>query len=1053
MEPFICRPSYAQDRLWLVDRMAPGDPSYNLAWAFRMTGPLDVTALEDAFSALVGRHEVLRTTFREVDGRPMQVVASTWDSVLHFEDLTANGPLPPDVLLRRRLREVAGEIHDLERGPLFQPRLFRLAEEEHVLLIRLHHIVSDGASVAVLQRDLAMAYAGDTLPELPVQYADFAEWQRTPSQYENQHEQLGHWREQLAGAPAPLRLPADRARGTATAPSAGRHEFLLPEEDAARLQELAREESATVFMILLAASAIVLGRYTRQDDLVIGVPYTRRDQPELEDFIGLFVETLPLRLKPAAGLTCRQLLGHVRDACLGGFENADVPLERLVQELRPNRDIDGHPFFRTMCVMHAAEQPVLSLPGLEIRREPLDPLPAPYEMVLSFVPAGATIRGRIDYAAELFDEARMTRMAGHLRTLLSAASKRPDDLVSRLPILTEAEHDQLVYERNRVEPSDADVCLHDLVAERASSTPDAEAVTCGSQRLTYEQLTERAGLVARHLRRLGVGPDTVVGVCLEPSTDLVAALLGVLTAGGAYLPLDPAHPAERLALLMEDAGADVVLTQEDLRGLLSASGHNTLCLDADWPEISAASPAPYDGAAPRPDHLAYVIYTSGSTGRPNGVMVTHANVARLLSSTAAWFGFGPEDVWTLCHSFAFDFSVWELWGALAHGGRVVVLPRDVVRDPDALLELLGRERVTVLNQTPAAFLQLAEADEAAGSPPLALRQVILGGEALDPRALRGWMERRGHLRPRLSNMYGITETTVHVTHHRLDPSDLDAGSGSPIGVRIPDLRTYVLDETMTPVPEGIPGELHIGGPGVARGYLRRPALTSKRFVPDPYAICPGARLYRTGDLVRWRAGRLEFLGRVDDQATIRGHRVELGEVEAALTAHPAVSASVVVSREDASGAHGLAAYTVPTEAESTPPHPAELRAFLARRLPEYMIPGFFVALERLPLTVNGKVDRTALPAPDNGRAAPSSQSDRPGTRVEAALVSIWADVLGLDPDKVGVHDDFLDLGGHSLLAVRMINRIRDELGFTLTVRTLFEQATVARIGRLIEGQT
>ncbi|MFJ6571132.1 amino acid adenylation domain-containing protein [Streptomyces sp. NPDC091292] len=1067
MEPFVCRPSYAQDRLWLLHRMSPDDPAYHLAWAFRLTGPLDVTALATAFTAVAARHEVLRATFRDEAGRPAQVIAPTWDCRLPVEDLTGHEPAVRDAVLRRRMRDAAWKPFDLERGPLLRPVVFRLADDEHVLLIGAHHIVFDGGSVPILQTDLARAYAhaseGGTLPELPLQYADFAAWQRSPAQRVDQERQLDHWRDHLADAPAPLRPPTDRPRDADTAPLAGRYEFPLPRAVVDGVRAMARAESATPFMPLLAAFATLLGRYTRRDDLVIGVPVAGRDRPELADTIGLFVNTLPLRIGLVADLTFRHLLGQVREVCLGGFENADVPFERLVEEIRPHRDADGQPFFRAMCVMHPAEQPVLRLPGLATLREPVDPLPAPAELVLSFIPEdgnggrGGGIRARLDYAAELFDEARVVRMAGHLRTLLAAGCARPDAPLSTLPLLTDAEHAQVVHEWNRAEPSDADACLHELVAGWAARTPDARAVTDGMRSLTYGELTWRADLVAHRLRRLGVGPDVIVGVCLERSVDLVVALLGVLRAGGAYLPLDPAYPPERLALLLEDSGAGVVVTEEGVRGVVPGAGYELVFLDGDVDGDRAVNAdadvaVAVDRPAATPDHLAYVIHTSGSTGRPNGVLVTHANVVRLLRSTAAWFGFGPDDVWTLFHSFAFDFSVWELWGALAHGGRVVVVSRDAAREPDVLLDILRRERVTVLNQTPTALLQLDRADEAAGRPPLALRQVILGGEKCDPGTLRNWMERRGHTRPRLSNMYGITETTVHVTHHPLKPADLAAGTGSPIGVRIPDLRTYVLDEAMLPVPEGIPGELYVGGPGVARGYLGRPELTRARFLPDPYTDRPGARLYRTGDLVRWLAGgRLEFIGRVDDQVTIRGHRVEPGEVEAALRAHPGVLAAAVVPREDPTGGHVLVAYVVPAR-DGVAPDPAELRGFLGGRLPAHMLPGHFVTRERLPLTPNGKLDRAALPAPDTAAVASRDSLDAaPGTPVETALVRIWAEVLALD--KVGVHDDFLDLGGHSLLAVRIVNRVRDELGFPLTVRKLFEHPTVAGIGRLIDGET
>jgi amino acid adenylation domain-containing protein len=1008
MAPLTFLPSPAQERLWLLEQLRPGEPTYNMALAFRLTGALDVPALHRALRTVVDRHEVLRTTFAVRDDRLVQVVARDVPTALPVEPVD-------EATLRQRLAEEPALIFDLGRGPLFAARLFRLGAEEHVLLLRMHHIVFDAWSMSVLTHQLGLAYAGAELPAPAVQYADFAAWQR---ESHDASDQLAQWRAQLTGAPVPPRLPADRA----SAAPPGSHGFILPDDLTAELRTLARTEGATLFMVLLAGLAAVLGRYTRQDDMVVGTPVAGRDQPELEDLIGLFVNTLALRVRTSGNPTFRELLGRVREVCLHGYENADVPFQRVVEELRPERELLENPFFRVLFALHNTPAPVLELPGLTVRREPLPPLLVPFDLVVSIVDDGHTLTCRLDHGTPF----GAARFAGHLGKLLAAAAADPDLPVAGLPVLTAAEHRDAVG--GPVVSPPVRRCLHELVAEQAVLRPDAVAVTDGSACLRYGTLVERAGRLAGVLRLHGVGPEVLVGVCVDRSADLVVALLAVLTAGGAYLPLDPAHPDARLAHLASQA--DVLLAAPATATRLAGP---FVVLD-DWAIRPARSPS---SGRTVPDNLAYVIHTSGSTGTPNGVLVTHTNVVRLLASCRPLFDVGPDDVWTLSHSFAFDFSVWELWGALTSGGRVVVVPREVAYSPTEFLALLGHERVTVLSQTPSAFAQLDQADTEAGTPELALRLVILGGEAVDPGDLRGWFARRGAERPTVVNMYGITETTVHVTHRPMAPGD-EPGT-SPIGVPLPDLRALVLDEAMNPLPVGVPGELYVGGLGLARGYLDQPGLTAARFRADPYGP-PGGRLYRTGDLA-WRSadGSLEFAGRTDEQVKLRGYRIEPGEVRAALLAHPDVDAAAVVLRED--GARRLVGYVV-GRAE-----PATLRAFLADRLPEHMVPGALVPLDRLPLTHNGKLDRAALPDPDASRPALPVSLTPARTPVEEALTTIWAEVFELT--EVGVHDDFLELGGHSQLAVRLCNRIRDRLGVELPVRAVFEHPTIAELGRLV----
>ncbi|HEU0052543.1 MAG TPA: amino acid adenylation domain-containing protein, partial [Longimicrobium sp.] len=715
----------------------------------------------------------------------------------------------------------------------------------------------------------------------------------------------------------------------------------------------------------------------------------------------------------------------------------DLPFEKLVAELQPERSLSHTPLFQVSFSLDDVEESGNAAAESNTDWLDADFDSAKFDLTLSVVATGRDLRGWLSYSTDLFEPGTVRRMLGHLARVLEQVATDPEVRLSELDLLGESERAKVLEEWTRTAEYPADRCLHELFEARASGTPEAVAVVYGDGSLTYRELNERANRLAHHLRRRGVGPEARVGICLERSLEMVVGILAVLKAGGAYVPLDPAYPAERLAFALSDAGVPVVLAREKARATLTVpEGVELISLDGAAEEIAAESAEnPESGAGP--DSLAYVIYTSGSTGAPKGALIEHRNVARLFTATDAWFGFGPDDVWSLFHSYAFDFSVWELWGALLYGGRVVVVPFEVSRDPEAFHALVRREGVTVLNQTPSAFRQFMRADAERGGE-LALRVVVFGGEALEPASLREWVERRGAETPRLVNMYGITETTVHVTYRPLGRDDVFGGSGSPIGRAIPDLRLYVLDPARRPVPIGVPGELYVGGAGVARGYLNRPELTAERFVDDPFA--PG-RLYRTGDRVRWREdGTLEYLGRLDEQVKIRGFRIELGEIEVRLAEHPEVREAVVLAREDVPGDRRLVAYVVgAVEADA-------LRAHLRQGLPEYMLPSAFVALDRLPLTANGKVDRKALPAPE-----PASAEDRyvaPRTPVEEVLAGIWAEVLRLE--RVGVEESFFDLGGHSLMATRVVSRVRAVFAVELPLRALFEGPTVAELALRVE---
>ncbi|MBA2675111.1 non-ribosomal peptide synthetase, partial [Ramlibacter sp.] len=1035
--------SFAQQRLWFLDQLEGAGAAYNIAAALRLKGALDAQALERALNDVVRRHETLRTCFASEQGTPVQRIGHALRLRLRLDDL---GELPleeREACVRRLAHDEAQRPFDLRTGPLLRAALLTLGAREHMLLFTVHHIVSDGWSMGVLVREVAVLYGAyltgqdSPLPELPIQYADYARWQGRQLDAQALQHLLGYWTQRLRGAPTLLALPTDRPRPAVRSHAGATVRFTLEPALRSGLEQLARENQATLFMMLVAGWSVLLNRYTGQDDICIGTPVAHRVRPETEGLIGLFANTLVLRTAVEAGASFTQLLAQVRGHALDAYAHQDMPFEQLVEALRPERHTSHTPLVQVTLALQNAQQ-ALRLPGLDVAQVPTDATAAKFDLAVDIVPGDdGQLHGSIDYGTDLFARETIRRMACHFAVLLASAVAAPLKPLRTLPMLGAAERNALVaqWRAPRVEYP-ANGTLQELFEAQVRRAPEAVAVRHEGQALRYGELNARANRLAHHLRRQGVGLDVLVGLCVERGLDMLVGLLAVLKAGGAYVPLDPDYPPQRLAFMLADARPALVLTQERLLERLaqSGAGARTFCLDSGWSAVQgepADNPARING----PQHLAYVIYTSGSTGQPKGALLQHGNVVRLFDAARPHFGFGAGDIWTLFHSCAFDFSVWEIWGALLHGGTLVVVPHAVARSPEKFLQLLAREAVTVLNQTPSAFQALVQA-EAQHPVPLRLRHVIFGGEALNRAALTPWFARHGDAVPRLANMYGITETTVHVTWHRLRAHDGDAAAGC-IGRPLPDLACYLLDADLEPVPAGVPGELYVAGAGLARGYLNRPGLTAERFLPDPYGA-PGTRMYRSGDLARRLAdGSIGYLGRIDHQVKIRGFRIELGEIEAALARQPGVRQALVLAREDAPGDKRLVAYVAGDGLDA-----GALRAALKHGLPAYMVPAHYVLLAALPLNANGKVDRQALPAPDAGGASANAY-EAPRRPTEQALAGIWARVLKLD--KVGAHDDFFALGGHSLLATQVVSAMRAAFAVELPLRALFEAPTLAEL--------
>ena len=1037
--------SWAQQRLWFIEQLEDFVAAYHITLVIDLKGTVDVSALHAALDAIVERHESLRTVFVETQGEPRRrVLPEARFSLTQYDLTNLEEEFRQDELTSHE-REENHTKFDLGKGPLIRGRLLRLEARRAVLMTTMHHIISDGWSTRIFVEELERLHSlGERrhLKKLPIQYSDFVRKQRDFGSYRRFDHQLAYWRERLAGAQSTLDLPTDKRRPTRRTYEGGDIQLRLDSGLTSKLKALGRQEGMTLFMVLYAAWTVLLTRMSGQEDISVGVPVTNRDRPELEGIIGLFVNTIVLRQVVRGRATITEFLRQVKDVVLGGLDHQEVPFEKVVEVLQPHRALNRNPLFQVMFVMQDV-MPALSLSGATGRVRNAADTSSTFDLVLYAVDDHETVACTLNYSKELFRKDTAQRIAARFEALLtSVVESRPEHTVSELSIMPAAERLQIAkYSEAQCPPIKYLDAIHERFQRQVELTPDAVALVDGDGAMTYLELNRRANQLGRYLRRCGVTSGQLVGLYLQRGLELIVGILGILKAGAGYVPLDPGHPDRRRSYVLGDARPQILVTQKSLEFSSRPSRLRPVFLDSDAETI-------FCGAAdnlPRGENefpsTAYVIYTSGSTGEPKGVVVEHRNVARLFVATESLFRFGSDDVWTLFHSTAFDFSVWEMWGPLFYGGRLVIVPQSFAQSPKALLRLIRDQSVTVLSQTPSAFRQLIASHLSESDQCVSLRSVIFGGEALELGSLRPWVARYGAQRPLLVNMYGITETTVHVTYRALSASEIEQESASVIGRPLPDLRVYLLDPYGQPVPFGVRGELFVAGGGVTQGYLRRSALTAYRFIADPFDSAPSSRMYRTGDLGRWCAdGELEYLGRNDRQVKIRGFRIELGEISARLEEHPAVRQAVVVAREEVPGDKRLVGYVTLRDRSSTFSADA-LRTYLKDTLPDYMIPSAFIVLVDLPLTGNGKLDTASLPEPKLVSYA-RAVYEIPRGELECALAGIWQKLLRIE--KVGRNDNFFELGGHSMLVVQLVDRLR-RVGLSVDVRQVFETVSLAEL--------
>jgi amino acid adenylation domain-containing protein len=1027
--------SHSQERLWMLDQFVENFTPYHTQIALRLWGPLDADALEKSFRAIIARHEVLRTAFDLRDAHPIQIIASPETVEIRRADISELNPLDREDEIRRIQREEISRRFDLKRGPMIRPLIVRLGEGDHALFVTLHHIIFDGWSFGILSKELSAFYSCfssggvSPLPDLPIQYADFAVWQRAEIQGDALAEHLAYWKRRLEGISA-LNIETDHPRPRVPSYRGVSAPFDMSASVRAAVASLCRERLVTPFMVFLAAFQTLLHRYSGQNDIVVGSTVAARNRVEIEPLIGMFTNTLVLRTDFSGDPPFVELLHRVRTTLTEAFEHQEVPFEKLVEVLHPERDMSRHPLFQVMLVyLNVSMQPV-ELPGLAVEPILAGHGTIPFDLTLGLQERNEGIAGCIDYSTDLFDDGTIRRMIAHLQVLLEGIVRDPDRRISALPMITGAERHLVLRTWN--DPSAEyrrDTCVHELFEHRVEQSPDATAVAGEGYHLTYRELDRRANRLAHHLCSFGAGPETRVGIYLVRSIDTVIAVLAVLKAGAAYIPLDPSYPSERISFMIEDAGPAVIVTTESLSRTLPKSPLRIVRIDADREAIAREnSERPMSGASSR--DLAYVIYTSGSTGRPKGVLVEHGGVCNCAEAQIEAYGVGPADRVLQFASPSFDASVSEMFMAILSGATLCVEPPDSTLPGGPLAAVLRERDVTVVTLPPSSLALMPP------GPFPALGTLIVAGEAFGPDVISAWMAGR-----KVINAYGPTEATICATHERCRVGD----NPVPIGKPIANARVYILDRLLEPVPPGVPGELYIGGGGVARGYRRGPSRTAEHFLPDPFSAAPGRRMYRTGDMARYRSdGEIMFLGRADSQVKIRGFRIEPGEIETALRRHPAIRDCAVVAFDGENARQAaLVSFYVSGESLSS----LALRRFLRGLLPTHMVPAEFIPVDAIPRTTSGKVDYGRLKGARVRTAEETRVHTPPESRSERAVAAIWRDVLNVT--QIGLDDNFFDLGGYSLLVVKAIARIEEKLGITLRMVD-FIHLTLRQMARTCE---
>ncbi|MCC5658371.1 amino acid adenylation domain-containing protein [Nostoc sp. XA010] len=1033
--------SFAQQRFWFLAQLEMHSSSYNMPSAVRLQGQLNIEALQQSFNDILRRHEALRTNFQTIEGQPVAVILPPTSVQLPILDISNLPVNQQELEVQQQAIEEAQQPFDLNDGFLLRVKLLRLSEQEHVLLLTMHHIASDAWSTDILVREFATLYQAfreeqpAPLAELPIQYVDFAAWQRQWLQGERLESQVSYWRKQLEGVPKLLELPTDFPRPPVQSFRGATYTFELSQQLSVALNHLSQQQGTTLFMTLLAAFQTLLYRYTGSEDIAIGSPIGSRNRAELEGLIGLFINTLVLRTNLAGNPTFEQLLNQVRSVALSAYAYQDLPFELLVEELQPQRNLSYTPLFQVMFVLQNAPMSALELPNLTLSLLEGNGITAKFDLTLDMTETQSGLIGTFEYNSDLFQESTIKRMAGHLQTLLEAIVTNPQQRLSQLPLLTAPEEYQLLQKWNDTEVAyPVNKCIHELFEQQVELTPDAVAVVYENQQLTYRELNQRVNQLAHYLQKLGVQPEVLVGICVERSLEMVIGLLAILKAGGAYVPLDPNYPQQRLEYILQDTQAPVLLTQASLVEVLPQHQGQVVCLDSDWHLIAQQSQNNLYSELTT-ENLAYIIYTSGSTGKPKGVQIPHLALSNFLYSMNETPGLTSEDKLLAVTTYSFDIAALEIFLPIIVGACLIVASQEIISDGNQLLAKIKDSKATVMQATPATWQLLLVAGWDGDSQ----LKIICGGEALSAPLASKLLERCSSV----WNMYGPTETTIWSAASRIET----VNDTVPISCPIANTQLYILDQYNQLVPVGIAGELCIGGVGLARGYFQRPDLTAEKFIPNPFNDEPSARLYKTGDLARYLPnGEIEYIGRIDHQVKIRGFRIELGEIDAVINQHPSISASVVIVREDGTENKSLVAY-ITVQPQQTIAIP-ELRRFLESKLPNYMVPTAIVVLKVLPLTPNGKIDRRALPAPDLTQLISESNFVAPSTPVEEMLAGIWAQVLGLE--KIGVNDNFFDLGGHSLIATRVMSQIRQVFEVEIPLRRLFELPTVSELAKEIQ---